>query len=648
VRTNDWFRMTKAFFLHFWHDLHRETIIGMAWRMYPAIQWLVTQIMLMMAINVAVPESNKNMLLGLATGYVISVSIWHFSVNAFENLRLGGKSRMILRRALVSTMIQLTNQAAEDYPSGECLSIMAQAVEDATMECWTGIIGLWGSFVQLVVITGLNIYSCRRMPLLIIIPFAMMAIDSLVLWMRVEKQVEKFAKFEAADNLWKASVIEMVEARSAITTYRSGYAKEVEFAEMNKVSNQQRFNATKYKNNTEKILTWLHTMFIVVTFVLTGLAAASKEMDVGDFVVIVNSVNKFDSEISKFFDRLFGTVTGFVSVKKISSMLNAPTRRKQLLQGRQRRVRILTKLREEDPEFQFHPQAITVYNVEFDYKHRDIGNSSKYEPKYEPAKTKRRECCKWKSEEVPADQPDWQEEGVGLEILKDGEEMAMEGNLYVDLGHIGPFNMVLEQGQIICIQGGGSTGKKTLLKLLARFLLPSAGIVWYPENLRVRYVAEDPILFNMSLMENLKFGNQKPHTVEEIWECCRIFGLSQKLLGKADLKVGYRGVKISMSDRIIVSICRAFLSSVDLLLLSNSLDMLGIEDSTACFEAMRCWVENRGLPCLSQENPEGVSTALKKRKTAFFVSKSVDMENQADAIINIASSSYDDKVQGYS
>ena len=58
--------------------------------------------------------------------------------------------------------------------------------------------------------------------------------------MRFEKQVEKFAKFEAADNLWKAlhtpfldffmvsvlihrfqaSVIEMVEARSAITTYR--------------------------------------------------------------------------------------------------------------------------------------------------------------------------------------------------------------------------------------------------------------------------------------------------------------------------------------------------------------------------------------------------------------------------------------------
>ena len=51
VRTNDWFRMTKAFFLHFWHDLHRETIIGMAWRMYPAIQWLVTQIMLMVRLH---------------------------------------------------------------------------------------------------------------------------------------------------------------------------------------------------------------------------------------------------------------------------------------------------------------------------------------------------------------------------------------------------------------------------------------------------------------------------------------------------------------------------------------------------------------------------------------------------------------------
>lgn len=45
---------------------------------------------------------------------------------------------MIMRRALVSTMLQLTNSEAENYPSGECLSIMSEAVENATSECWTG------------------------------------------------------------------------------------------------------------------------------------------------------------------------------------------------------------------------------------------------------------------------------------------------------------------------------------------------------------------------------------------------------------------------------------------------------------------------------------------------------------------------------
>lgn len=147
---------------------------------------------------------------------------------------------------------------------------------------------------------------------------------------------------------------------------------------------------------------------------------------------------------------------------------------------------------------------------------------------------------------------------------------------------------------------------------------------------------DQPLLFSLTLMENLKFGNQKPHTDEEIWECCRAVGLSEPLIGNADVKVGNRGLKLSVSDRIIVGIVRALLSSVDLLLISNSMDMLGIKESEFILNLLRKWIDNRGMPFLSADNPPGVITALKKRKTVFYITKNKELESLADTSIKLS------------
>lgn len=587
------FKLTVAFFQHLYLDLTEDTKWAAVLKVYPALSWLIQQFTMYVALKIALPSEDagaKTVLLLILAGIsLLVVAGWHYTMDAFENIRLGGKSRMILRRALVSTMIQLTNSASEDYPSGECLSIMSEAVENATSECWVGIIKIWATLCQLFVITGMSIWSTLRVPYMIPLPFVMGAIDLFILKMRMNKQSDLFAIYEEADNAWKSNVIELVDMREVVTTYRAGFKMETAFAALNKVSNSTRFQASKYQNNTEKILKWVHTVFIVVFFVLAGLL-----LTVPEFVVIIGTVYKFDSEISKLFGLLFGTVTGFVSVKKLAILLNANTRRKALLGGKQRRVKIMQRIETEQPEFEFDPGTIVCYQLEYDYA----------------------------SDAQKDDQL--------------AQEEAQEEGMMV-MGHVGPISLIFEQGQIFCIQSGSSAGKKTLLKLLARFLLPTKGIIWYPDNLRVRYLNDQPVLFSADLMTNLKFGNQKPHTDEEIWAVCKHLKLSSGLIGKGNASVGNRGLKLSVSDRIIIGMARALLSSVDLLLISNSFDMLGILESQYILSVLKQWIDERGLFLLSGDNPPGVAVNLKKKKTVFYVTKNKELESDADSTINLRS-----------
>jgi len=198
----------------------------------------------------------------------------------------------------------------------------------------------------------------------------------------------------------------------------------------------------------------------------------------------------------------------------------------------------------------------------------------------------------------------------------------------------GPVTMVVEQGQILSVQSdGNSSGKKTFLLLMARILLPTKGIVYYPGNLRVRFIPNEPLLFHDTLLANLKFGNQKEHTEVEIWELCRHIGMGEEIIGRTNLPVGLNGIKLSLTNRVFVCIARALLSSVDLLLISNALDPLGPTEALKVLTRLQEWKNNRGMLCLSADNAVGVDIALKKKKTCFFITKNQQLEEGADGVI---------------
>ena len=229
-------------------------------------------------------------------------------------------------------------------------------------------------------------------------------------------------------------------------------------------------------------------------------------------------------------------------------MLNAPTRRKSLLRGQQRRYKLLKQYKQQEPDF--NDSYITCAGVEYTYFDEDNpGDSYKF----------------------------------------------------------GPANLMLEQGQLIALQSKHRGGKQTFLKLLGRLLLPTEGFIFYPENLRVRCLGDKPMIFNTTVLENLRFGNQMKLTDEQIWEVCDMLKIGH-LREKGDKIVGRGGEKLSSSTRTLVGLARALLSSVDFLLLANTLDSLTPQDRLKVVGVLKEMIDNRGM---KYAIPEGSSIATR-------------------------------------
>jgi ABC-type multidrug transport system fused ATPase/permease subunit len=86
-------------------------------------------------------------------------------------------------------------------------------------------------------------------------------------------------------------------------------------------------------------------------------------------------------------------------------------------------------------------------------------------------------------------------------------------NLFKDL------NFTTEQGKIIAVTGRSGSGRRTFLEMLAMRRFPDKGTVFIPSHLRCVLISRETYMLNLSLWENLVFGNKEsnnPHRVEKI------------------------------------------------------------------------------------------------------------------------------------
>lgn len=141
----------------------------------------------------------------------------------------------------------------------------------------------------------------------------------------------------------------------------------------------------------------------------------------------------------------------------------------------------------------------------------------------------------------------------------------------------------IEPGEHVAVVGRTGSGKSTFAKLLTRRIEPAAGSILLngvplaqiadaalPG--RVVIVAQDPFLFEATLVQNIKLGRPEA-TDSDVLEVLAELGLSEWLATLPHglhTAVGLRGERLSVGERQLVALARTALADPDLVVLDEA------------------------------------------------------------------------------
>ena len=163
-------------------------------------------------------------------------------------------------------------------------------------------------------------------------------------------------------------------------------------------------------------------------------------------------------------------------------------------------------------------------------------------------------------------------------------------------------------GTTTALVGESGGGKSTVFRLLFRFYNVESGNIQLDahdaesvtiDSLRrhIGVVPQDTVLFNESLMYNLKYARQDA-TDEEIYAACKAASIHDKIVGFPDgydTKVGERGLRLSGGEKQRVAIARTIIKDPRIILLDEATAALDTETEEHIQEALKTLARGRTM-----------------------------------------------------
>ncbi|KKZ61041.1 hypothetical protein EMCG_00619 [[Emmonsia] crescens] len=186
-------------------------------------------------------------------------------------------------------------------------------------------------------------------------------------------------------------------------------------------------------------------------------------------------------------------------------------------------------------------------------------------------------------------------------------------------------NFHCRPGTTTALVGESGGGKSTVFRLLFRFYNASVGHILIDghkvesltiDSIRrhIGVVPQDTVLFNETLMYNLKYANPSA-TDEEVYAACRAASIHDKILAFPDgyqTKVGERGLRLSGGEKQRVAIARTIIKDPRIILLDEATAALDTE---------------------TEEHIQGALSTLSKGRTMLVIAHRLSTITTADQIL---------------
>jgi ABC-type multidrug transport system fused ATPase/permease subunit len=182
-------------------------------------------------------------------------------------------------------------------------------------------------------------------------------------------------------------------------------------------------------------------------------------------------------------------------------------------------------------------------------------------------------------------------------------------------------------GQVTAIIGITGAGKSSMVSLLSRFYDPTSGVVrldgrdlrdYSVRSLRERVaiVSQDPVLFPMTIEENIAFGRPGASREEIIAaaKIARAHEFIEALPEGYDSEIAERGASLSGGERQRISLARALLKDAPILILDEPTSSLDAHTESEIFADLAAHIEG---------------------KTTFIISHRLSTIRRADQILSL-------------